>query len=116
MTAAMAMLTCLESIRSTHPELIADSAPPGWGMNRFREAVKPPAVTEKPTGAVQGAIAALTLAAECGGELDKPMYKTACDELSNLIRCIKDHDTKLYLKAIPPSASDYNVVIAALGL
>lgn len=38
--AAQAMLACLEGIRATHPELIADNAPKGWGMNHFRNAIK----------------------------------------------------------------------------
>jgi hypothetical protein len=33
------MLQCLESIRDTNPAAIADAAPAGWGMNRFRAAV-----------------------------------------------------------------------------
>ena len=38
-TAAQAMLQCLESIRTANPAAIADAAPAGWGMNRFRAAV-----------------------------------------------------------------------------
>jgi hypothetical protein len=51
LNAPQAMLVCLEEIRKTHPELIADSAPDGWGMNRFREEVsklEPNEVAPKP--------------------------------------------------------------------
>lgn len=51
LNAPQAMLVCLEEIRKTHPELIADSAPDGWGMNRFREEVsklEPIEVTPEP--------------------------------------------------------------------
>lgn len=36
-SAVGAALQILESIRVTHPELIADNAPVGWGMNRLRQ-------------------------------------------------------------------------------
>lgn len=35
-SAGSVALQLLEAIRSTHPELIADNLPPGWGMNRLR--------------------------------------------------------------------------------
>jgi hypothetical protein len=38
--ATQAMLTCLEGIRDTAPEMIADHMPPGWGMHRIRDAFK----------------------------------------------------------------------------
>lgn len=37
---AGAMLTCLEAVRIERPDLIADNAPPGWGMLRFRAALE----------------------------------------------------------------------------
>lgn len=36
---AKAMLACLEAIRASNPELIADNMPQGWGMNRVRTMV-----------------------------------------------------------------------------
>lgn len=39
-SAATAMLECLESIRRTEPQVIADHMPPGWGMYRLRDAFK----------------------------------------------------------------------------
>lgn len=35
-SAGSVALQLLEAIRSTHPELIADNLPSGWGMNRLR--------------------------------------------------------------------------------
>ncbi|CAN7651351.1 hypothetical protein LJR129_005086 [Acidovorax sp. LjRoot129] len=38
--ATQAMLQCLEGIRDSQPELIADHMPKGWGMHRIRDAFK----------------------------------------------------------------------------
>ncbi len=37
--AAAVALQVLESIRTTHPALIADNMPADWGMNKLREAL-----------------------------------------------------------------------------
>lgn len=39
--AGLAALQVLEAIRTSHPELIADSMPAGWGMNRLRSCLQP---------------------------------------------------------------------------
>lgn len=37
--ASQVALQVLEAIRATHPDLIADSMPPNWGMFKLREAL-----------------------------------------------------------------------------
>lgn len=41
--AGLVALQVLEAIRTSHPELIADSMPAGWGLNRLRSCLQPQA-------------------------------------------------------------------------
>lgn len=41
--AGLVALQVLEAIRTSHPELIADSMPAGWGLNRLRRCLQPQA-------------------------------------------------------------------------
>ena len=59
--AALAMLEVLEAVRATHPELIADHAPAGWGMTAFRAAL----ATARHADAQVPGVSASTAATPC---------------------------------------------------
>lgn len=42
-TAASVAMQLLEAIRESHPSLVADHLPPGWGMNKLRQLLAAPA-------------------------------------------------------------------------
>lgn len=49
--AGLVALQVLEAIRTSHPELIADSMPAGWGLNRLRISLQPQANQPGPRAA-----------------------------------------------------------------
>jgi hypothetical protein len=65
---------------------------------------------------IDRAIAALKLAAECGGELDRAEYKGACDGLVRIRDAVVAYDNRLNTTEISPTGDDYNNVMSTLGL
>lgn len=52
MSAQQVAMQVLEMIRATHPDLIADNMPDGWGMNRLRSEMKTPRVLVVVSGGI----------------------------------------------------------------
>lgn len=80
------------------------------------QAVEVPQGSSNASGGLKTAIEALRLAAECGGDLDKPFYK---DALAGLIRVnsqVLAYDASLNAREEAPTGSDFNEVFGMLGL
>lgn len=70
---------------------------------------------QNPTG-INRAIAALKLAAECGGELDRAEYLAAYEGLERIRDAAVAIDNRLNAIETAPSGDDYNDLMSALGL
>lgn len=53
-SAASVAMQLLEAIRESHPSLVADLLPPGWGMNKLRQLLAAPASHQPALGETSG--------------------------------------------------------------
>ena len=67
-------------------------------------------------GGLKKAIEALRLAAECGGDLDKPFYQEALAGLLRVNSQVLAYDASLNAREEAPTGSDFNEVFEMLGL
>jgi len=68
------------------------------------------------SSAINHAIESLTVAAECGGELDLEMYQESRDRLVEIRDAIEQYDQRLNAGEKSPDGDDYNALRALLGL
>lgn len=66
--------------------------------------------------AIELALQALTLAVDCGGELDKSVYRAANDALRSLVDQINAFEDKLNERELVPTGDHYNAMMALLGV
>jgi len=66
--------------------------------------------------AINSAIEALEVAAECGGEIDLQMYQERLDELKKLRELILQYDKHLNEAGKAPDGDDYNALLSLTGL
>lgn len=62
------------------------------------------------------ALEALNLAAECGGELDHDTYVEAQQKLQALVDDVVKYDRKMDSEERVPEGDDYNELLSLLGL
>ena len=65
---------------------------------------------------LKGALDALLLAAQCGGEQNAPVYKAAHAGLVSICLQVLAIDARLNDPEQSPTGDDYNELLAALGL
>jgi hypothetical protein len=68
------------------------------------------------TTPINDALEALTLAAQCGGELDLEQYRQALLALQNAVNAVREHDRNLNATEEPPTGDDYERILDILGL
>ncbi len=68
------------------------------------------------SGGLKTAIEALRLAAECGGDLDRPFYQEALAGLLRVNSQVLAYDASLNAREEAPTGSDFNEVFEMLGL
>lgn len=66
--------------------------------------------------AIELALDALSLAVNCGGELDKSVYRAANDALRSLVDQINAFEDKLNERELVPTGDHYNSMMALLGV
>jgi hypothetical protein len=59
---------------------------------------------------------ALALAKDCGGELDRDIYKAAYDGLLSLAAKVRKYDDTMDAAERSPTGDDYNELLSLLGL
>jgi hypothetical protein len=62
------------------------------------------------------AFEALTLAAECGGELDHGIYVEAKHKLESMLQAVVAYGAKMDAEKRPPEGDDYNQLLAILEI
>jgi hypothetical protein len=65
---------------------------------------------------IELALEALSVAKDCGGELDLDFYADAHKRLQSAVLAIREHDTRLNDAGRSPEGSDYEFVMQVLGL
>lgn len=79
-----------------------------YGINMKSENVTTPRVTT----VLAAAIDALALAKECGGDLDKEVYRKAHAQLAALCSEVQAYDSQLNKNEVAPTGDDYNALLA----